>query len=108
MASLSCGLSNTINEIGKISSAINEEFGHNTSVNVQWNNNVSSWTITFNMYDANAMEHELLGKEAEAVYEFLLDEFEKAAEQDFIIIRFTSSVLFDEATRDFAEFRFEQ
>ncbi len=108
MALLSCGLNSMIEEMGQLSTALDEEFGHTTSVNMQINNNVSSWTITFSMYDANLMDHDLLSVEAERVYEFLLDEFDKAAKQDFIIIRFTSGVLFDEATSDIAEFRYNQ
>ena len=107
MAALSCGVGQALKEMGEVGLAIQEEFGHEASVGMQWNNDVRSWTISFTRFDISDLEHQELNDMAEDVYHFLLDEFGKAENQDYIIVRFSPEDEIDEYTREKAEFRFD-
>lgn len=107
ISGLGCGVGQAIKEMGEVGIAVQEEFGHEASVGMQWNNDVRSWTISFTRFEVSKYNHQELNDMAEEVCEFLLDEFVKAEDQDFIIVQFSRDDEITENTYDKAEFRFD-
>jgi len=107
LLAMSCGVTQAFDDMIEVGNAIEEEFGHTVRTGLSWNNDVRSWTISFTRFNIDELNHDELEKMAEEVHEFIMDEFRKAEDQDFILIRFSPDEDIDDDTREKAEFRFD-
>lgn len=103
-----CGVGQAVKDMAEVGNAVEEEFGHDVTVGMNWNNNERSWTISFTSFEIENFEHDELEKMAEEVHQFITDEFGKSENQDFMVIRFSPDDDIDEYTQEKAEFRFDR
>lgn len=102
-----CGMSGKIGEMLRMANDVRREFDHE-SINFSYvEGKENYWTVTFLSFDIKEHGHSEMETLAGKVKDFLLESYEKAAQQDYFRVVFTPEASFDDEPIEKVSFQFD-